>query len=234
MRANPSPATVGDLPFDGTLRAVHPVERASASGLRWLAGGLIASGFAFAATSVVELQLERVQLIHLGILTSMTVVISAQIGHLADELWFPAMTRIGFSRFASAAAVTVVITGVVGLVTLSSSAALRYDPSTQFLQLISALDIAWVVSAFSIGVRWLRGSSAAALAGTAMGAVCVWSIWRYVDNVGFDAAGRWIVSGEALLRYVIPFDVMAAVLAVGAVVAGIRRSQPTEQPSAQS
>jgi len=136
--------------------------------------------------------------------------------------------------FASAAAVVVVVTGVTGLVTLATTAALRFHPSTQFLQLISALDIAWVTAAVVVGVRWLASSRAGIIAGGVIGIVCVWSIWRYVDNVGFAPDGSWIVSRIALEQYVLPYDAMAALVAIGVVAGGIRRRQLRPQPSAQS
>ncbi len=125
-------------------------------------------------------------------------------------------------------------TGVVALVTLASSAALGYDPSLQFLQLLSALDIAWAVAALVLGARLLAGERWASLAGLVLSGVCVWSIWRYLEVVGFSAEGGWIVSGPDLWRYVLPFDIAAAILAAGALIAGLRATQPTAQRSAQS
>ncbi len=119
-----------------------------------------------------------------------------------------------------------VTTGLVGLVTLASSAALGYAPSLQFLQLLSALDIAWAAAALVLGVRWLLGDGWAAVAGSLLAVVCIWSIWRYLDVVGFGPAGGWIASSDELWRYVLPFDIAAAIIALGALVAGLRVSQP--------
>ena len=124
-------------------------------------------------------------------------------------------------------------TGVVGLVTLASSVALGFDVSTQFLQLLSALDIAWVVAATVVGATRARGRTIGLVAGALIGLVCVWSISFYLSKVGFGPEGDWVVSGSALLRYVIPFDVMAAIVAIGVFVYGVR-SAATEHPSPQS
>ncbi|MCL1599593.1 MAG: hypothetical protein M3094_10435, partial [Actinomycetia bacterium] len=122
-----------------------------------------------------------------------------------------------------------------GLVTLASSAALRFDPSTQFLQLLSALDIAWAGAALAIGVYRAASRSWAIAAAGVLGVVCVWSIWSYLFAVGFGANGSWIVSGSDLMRYVLPFDVAAATMAVVAFLFGVRaRLHATEQPSPQS
>ena len=51
----------------------------------------------------------------------------------------------------------VIVTGVTALVTLATTAALRFEPSLQFLQLLSALDIAWVVAGTTLAVRSLWG-----------------------------------------------------------------------------
>lgn len=134
---------------------------------------------------------------------------------------------------ASGAAVVALTTGVVAVVTLSTSAALRFDASLQFLQLLSALDIAWVVAATLLGVRWLAGKVIGDLAGAMIGVVCVWSIWNYLQIVGFAEDGGWLVDGSAMLRYVIPYDIMAAVIATMALTTGARRvgrAHPVTEP----
>jgi hypothetical protein len=126
----------------------------------------------------------------------------------------------------------VVVTGVVGLVTLASSAALRYQPSLQFLQLLSALDIAWVVAAVIIGIR-LGWGRAGLVAGGVVGAFCVWSIWNYLRVVGLAPDGGWELRGDELMRLVLPFDMAAAVVAIGLVGEGLRRAQRTAHASDQ-
>ena len=90
-----------------------------------------------------------------------------------------------------------------------------------------------MVAASIIGFRWLLGEAAGRAIGGIIALVCVWSIWRYLDEVGFGPDGQWIVDRDALARLVLPFDVMAAVVAIAAVVLGARR-QATAQPSPQS
>ena len=140
-----------------------------------------------------------------------------------DGTWFLWLGQVG-RNVAAGAAVVALTTGAVALVTIATSAALRFDPSLQFLQLLSALDIAWVVAATLIGVRWLAGKVIGDLAGTAIGIVCVWSIWNYLQIVGFAADGGWLLDGSALVRYVLPYDVMAAIIATLALTTGARRT----------
>jgi hypothetical protein len=121
---------------------------------------------------------------------------------------------------------------VVALVTLATAAALRFDPSLQFLQLLSTLDIAWSVAALYFGVRWLKGETLGRMAGAMLAVVCIWSIWNYLRIVGFTDSGGWLVDAGALGRWVLPFDTAAALLALGSLVLAVR--QPTEQRNPQS
>ena len=63
---------------------------------------------------------------------------------------------------------------------------------------------------------------------------CVFSIWRYLDIVGFTATGGWKVSGADLMRYVIPFDMAAAVVAVLLLWRGAHAGLRTEHARPQS
>jgi len=99
--------------------------------------------------------------------------------------------------------------------------------------LLSALDIAWAGAALVIGAYRAWGTRVAATAGAILGVVCIWSIWTYLDAVGFGPAGEWIVDSDALMRYVLPFDVAAAVMGIGVFVFGTRR-QAIEQARPQS
>jgi hypothetical protein len=119
--------------------------------------------------------------------------------------------------------VVALTTGAVALVTLASSAALRFQPSAQFLQLLSAIDIAWVTAGVLIGVTWLTDRRAGMVAAVMVAAVCVWSIWSYLDAVGFAPDGGWVVDRAALMRHVLPFDVVSAVMAVSTLVLGARK-----------
>ncbi len=174
--------------------------------------------------------------VHLSILVMFSLVLANILVPLGTAAWFEATGWGPLARLiAGGIGIVVLVTGTVGLVTLASSAALRFDPSTQFLQLISALDIAWVAAAVTLGLYRAFGRAWALVGGSTIGVVCVWSIWNYLDHVGFGPNGEWIVSNPDLLRFVLPYDVIAAVSAVALFLLGARKSaQATEQPSAQS
>ena len=53
--------------------------------------------------------------------------------------------------------------------------------------------------------------------------MCLWSIWNYLRVVGFTSDGGWQVDSGALLRYVFPFDMAAAALAIAVLIIGARR-----------
>ena len=201
----------------------------------WLIGGLAVSGLLLLLpVSGSDQSLYRV-IGHLSALVAFGFALTTQVAPLTDEPWFSITSASPRLRGLGGAAVTIaVVTFAVALVTLASSAALRYDPSLQFLQLLSAMDIAWVVAAVFIGARWRWGIAAAWIGGILIGVACVWSIWRYLDAVGFTADGGWLVSGPELVRLVIVFDIMAALVAVGVVVIGALRRYSTAQRSPQS
>ncbi len=137
-------------------------------------------------------------------------------------------------RLAGDVSLVVVVTGLVGLVTLASSAALRLEPSLQFLQLLSALDIAWAGAAIMIGAYRLWGRGAALVGGSLLGVFCVWSIWNYLRVVGFNDADGWLLEGGQVMRLVLPFDMMAAVVAITLLVVGSGRAEPPAQRTAQA
>jgi hypothetical protein len=175
-----------------------------------------------------------VVIVHLAALVLLGLIAAIRLMSLAGSDWFMGQSWSPFWRLAaSGISVVFLVTGMVGLVTLASTAALRYPPSLQLLQLLSALDIAWAGAALVIGVYRAWRLPAAVAAGTLLAIICIWSIWRYLDVVGFGPTGEWIVDSGALARYVLPFDVIAAVMAVGALVFGTRR-QAIEQASPQS
>ena len=211
---------------------VAPLEDALVTSVRWLAASL-----ALTTTLLVIDVRDDLLLwvtIHLVAVVLGTYWLALRIAPVADRPSFASLSTSGRQMFAAAASITGIVTGYAALVTLAGSAALRLDPSLQFLQLLSAMDIAWVVAATIVGTRWIRGRNISRLAGAAMALICVWSIWRYLDTVGFGPDGEWIVSGKELSRLVLPYDTAAAIIAVGVVLAGIRRRQATEQPSPQS
>jgi hypothetical protein len=174
--------------------------------------------------------------IQLVLLVAFSLVLTFVLMPLGDETWFAASNWSSWLRsITSGIALVVLVTGTVGLVTLASSATLGLDPSLQYLQLLSALDIAWVGAAVMIGVYRSASRPLAAVAGLIVGIVCVWSIWNYLSIVGFGQGGAWIGFGPDLIRYVIPVDVISALIAVGVFLFGARAQvQETEQPSPQS
>ncbi len=87
-------------------------------------------------------------IVHLSALVAFGVVLAVRLVPLArSDEWFGATAWPPTRRsLAGAATLVIVVTGAVALLTLASSAALRLQPSLQFLQLLSALDIAWAAA----------------------------------------------------------------------------------------
>lgn len=213
-----------------------PMERAVVSAFPYLAGGLLVSPLLLlVATPAEPLAHFTVQL---GALVALGLAVVIALAALGDGEWFTGFEgwSAGRRTFLGAVVLVAIPTGVTALVTLASSAALRFSPSLQFLQLLSALDIAWAAAALMLGVRWLWGTRVAVGAGLGLGVACVASVWNYLRVVGFGPDGEWIVDGERLLQLVLPFDAAAAVVALAALVSGVHRraSQVTEQASVQS
>jgi len=210
------------------------IERALLWTIPWLLGGLIAALPLLLVDSHAHLFPWFV--IHLSALVMFGLALTVRLMPLADDHWFEATgwsTRVRL--VASGISIVVLATGTVGLVTLATSAALRYDASLQFLQLLSALDIAWAGAAIVIGANRAWGRTTAIVAGAVLGVFCVWSIWNYLNTVGFGPDGSWIVSGPDMMRLVIPFDMAAAMVAVAVFTYGVvRADQAIEQASAQS
>jgi len=173
-------------------------------------------------------------LVHLTVLVLLGIAASIRLAPLAGGNWFQGQSWTPLWRgFASGISVVFLVTGLVGLVSIASSAALRYPPSLQFLQLLSALDIAWAGAALVVGVCRAWRMPAAIAAGLMLTVICIWSIWWYLDAVGFGPSGEWIVDASVLMRRVLPFDIAAAVMAIGALLYGTHR-QAMEQASPQS
>ena len=209
----------------------HPVEAALARSVRWLVPALLVTPLLL-FVQVPRSALLPVSIVHLSLLVTYGVIVAADLSRLLEDEWFGGMRPFG-RAFASAGSVVALSTGVVALLTLASSAALRYDVSLQFLQLLSSLDIAWAAAAIGIGAYWLWGRSGALIAVVALLVVCVWAIGVYLSVVGFGPSGEWLVDGAALMRHVLPYDMAAAATALSLLIAGARR-QATRQPSPQS
>lgn len=217
-----------------TSQSPHPVESILGAGLRrLLQWGIPLSLLAllFGAPSP-EDGLFVYSLAHLTVLQVATYLFVIEMGGLTDRPWFRHLRRPWLASTASLVAVAV---GFSALLTLATSAAARYDASLQFLQLLSSLDIAWVVATLYLAVRRLSGPKAATWAGTALLIACVVSIAVYLAVVGFTDNGGWLVDGRQLLRIVLPSDTMAAIISITFLLLATRTAdQPTEQAKLQS
>ena len=212
----------------------HPVETILGSGLRrLLLWGIPLSALALLIPAPdVDDGLLAYNLIHLTILQIATLLFTVEMAPLTDKPWFPNNRR---SWLASAASLVAAAVGFSALLTLATSAAARYDMSLQFLQLLSSLDIAWVVAALYLGSRQLWGSPAAPILASLLLIACVGSIAVYLSEVGFTADGGWLVDGGQMMRIVLPADTIAAVIAVTILLfASSGSDQRTTQPSPQS
>ncbi len=208
------------------------LEASLAGAMRWAIGGSAIGAAGLLIPVLGSGNLTVALLIHLGLLVGFGLVVSCRIFRYVELDWFQGLSQFR-SRLSAGVSQVALVTGAVALVTLSSSAALRYEPSLQFLQLLSALDIAWAATATMIGWSWIRGRGAGIAAGLIVGGLCTWSIWRYLNVVGFTATGGWLVDGAALWQYVLPYDMAAAVVAIGSLWAGASR-HPTVQRNPQS
>lgn len=219
-----------------------PIERALLSAFPWLAVGLLVSPLALFLPAVGPDPSVRL-LVHLAVLVAAGLSLADRIArYLFAEGWFAKPGWSARRRVYGTAIVLVIIpTGVIALIALASSAALGFDPSVQYLQLLSALDIVWAGAALLYGSYVLWGRTAARVSAAVLGVACVASLWNYVRVVGFGEQGEWVVDGGQLMRLVIPFDMLAAVAAVTVLVLAVHRlaashtqPQPIEQASDQS
>lgn len=216
------------------------MESAALSAVPFLVGGLVASLAGFVVAAIDDPL--KVVTVHLAIVVLFGFNLTLRVAPHATASWFHDGNRgVGTRLTFSGIVAVIIVTGVVGLVTLASSAALQLQPSLQFLQLLSALDIAWVVAALVIGGTRAWSRPVGMALGLSVGAFCIWSIWNYLRIVGFASDGGWLLDGSQLMRLVLPFDMAAALLAIGVFVVGTRRAaaatstlQPIEQLSAQS
>lgn len=205
------------------------LERALTRAVLWTLGGAAVSLPLLAVSQPGSSQLMSYSMVHLGALVVFGLVVVSDLVRLVDDSWFVWLGPVG-RRIAAGASVVALSVGVVALVTIPTSAALRFDPSLQFLQLLSALDIAFAAGATLVGVRWWVGAKAGVFAGVVVGVVCIWSIWKYLAVVGFAPDGGWLVDGAALMTYVLPYDMAAATVAVGSLIIGSRRVGRSDAP----
>ncbi len=200
----------------------HPFEVGLRVGTRWVVYGLVASVAGFLVPHETDAARLWVVSVHLTVLTVFIFALTHRLAAVFDPVVFDHFGAFG-RRLGTDAALVALVTGATALVTMASAATLGYQPSLQFLQLISALDIAWTTSGFYLGVRRMsRARWAGPAAGVVMGTMCVMSLVRYLMAIGFGPDGGWDVQGAEMLRLVIPADTVAAVLTIGALVLGAR------------
>lgn len=219
-----------DLVTQSEAKVRPGLERALARAVLWTLGGAAVSLPLLAVPPPESSQLLIYSTVHLSALVAFGLVVISDLVRLVDDTWFAWIGSVG-RRIAAGASVVALSVGVVALVALPTSAALRFDPSLQFLQLLSALDIAFAAGATLVGFRWWVGSKTGVAAGAVVGVICIWSIWTYLDVVGFAPDGGWLVDGSALMTYVLPYDMAAAVVAVVSLVAGSRRVGRANAPT---
>ena len=66
------------------------------------------------------------------------------------------------------------------------------------------------------------------MGGTLLGTVCVASIWNYLRVVGLGPDDGWQFDGGELMRLVLPFDMVAAIVAITLLWVGMRGAQTAE------
>ncbi len=203
-------------------------EAAVLRSVRWVIPGAVVGGLGLFLPQATDPARLTVVTVHLSLVVAFGMVVAWDLERLPREDWFTTLPSHFARNLASSVSVVSLVTGAVALVTLASSAALRLDPSLQFLQLLSALDITWVVTGVVVGVRAIWSRNVAWVIGISVAGICVWSIWRYLAEVGFTPEGGWQVDADALVRFVLPFDVVAASMAIGALVVGARRGVRVE------
>lgn len=185
-------------------------------------------------------------IVHLSAVVMLGLVAAWRLKPLVRAEWYPTMPwSVVTRRLVGGVTLVVIVTGVVGLVTLATAAALRFQPSLQLLSLLSTLDIAWAGAAIVFGAQRRWGHRATVIGGMLLAVFCVASIWNYLRVVGFAADGGWNLVGAEVTRLVLPGDMLAAVVAAAILWSGMRRDEeqtasahqpphPIEQASDQS
>jgi hypothetical protein len=201
---------------------VAPAEVTLFRSLPWLAAGL-------AAALVVRILRGRlvsapritIFTVHLSAMLALVLTAALALVPLTSSKWFQnsGLPEVG-RLMASGASLTILLAAGIAAVSIASSAALGYRPSLSYLQLLASADAGMATAGTSVGLAWAFGPAVATLGGASVAAVCVWSIWRYLDVVGFEANGGWKVDKQALWRYVYPYDVAALMLVASAIVIG--------------
>lgn len=160
--------------------------------------------------------------IQLSLVVVFAISLAFHLAPFVDEPWFAGFEVGRRARMALTWAVVVfAVTGAAGATMLATSAALRYDPSLQFLQLVAGSGMAGCAAAVVLGSRHRIGSRTALGGAVVVLIVGVGSLWRYLDAVGFTAAGGWIVDASKLARLVLPYDAAVVIAALVAFSAGV-------------
>ena len=216
-----------------TSTSRHPLEAILAVSLKRLLmwGVPLSIGMFLIRAPAADDSLLFYNLAHLTVLQLATFGLAMELTPLTDQPWFTHTKR---AWLASVASLVAAVVGFSALFTLATSAAAGYDVSLQFLQLLSSLDIAWVVAVLYIGARKLWGNSTAVVLGSIILAACVASIALYLQTVGFTETGGWLIDGAAMYRIVISSDTVAAILSLTVLFAAVRSVQRTEQAKPHS
>lgn len=162
-------------------------------------------------------------LVHMTLLGLCAMALVFHLAPLTDEPWFGGgnLGLVG-RRAAGWLAVTAMVIASAATVAAATAAALRYDPSMQYLIVVGAAFAALPGALAALGTRRRFGPGAAAAAAGVIAGVVVWSLWRYLDRVGVGVDGAWVVDGARFGTLVVPFLAAAWVAAAMLFTAGTR------------
>lgn len=163
--------------------------------------------------------------IHLSLIVLFGMALAFHLAPLGDEPWFSGLD-IGESTrtVLTWVVVAALVAAASGVAAVATAAALRYTASLQYLVLLSVLGIVMTLTLTVLGTRRGWGGSVALWSAMTVGVIGVWAIWRYLDSVGIGADGGWAVDGAAVMRLVVPFDLVRWAIAFTAVSIGRRRA----------
>ena len=194
---------------------MSPIETAALRTLLWATTG--------AAAAIPVLVLPQpddplfTAVVQLAIIAVYAVAMTLHLAALGDAPWFDGLAIGGRARRGLTWVMLVAdVAGASAVTALATSAALRYQPSVQLLQLVSVIVVGVVVSASALGTRRRWGGAPALAMAAVLGAVLVWVMWRHLDTVGSTASGGWRVDGSVVRETVVPY-VAGAVVVAGAL-----------------
>jgi hypothetical protein len=168
-------------------------------------------------------------LVHLGLLGAFAIGLAFHLAPVADRPWLTGTTIGEAARWAGAGlVVAAMVAASASGVAVATGAALRFDPSLQYLQVLATLHLSVTASLVVLGARRRFGGAIAAVGAAAMVAAGLWTEWRYLGAVGFTPAGGWVVDGSEMRVIVLPFLAGSAAAAAAAFAAGAgsRRTAP--------